>query len=109
MFGFHVPTVIGKLQRTVTWERSWAASYTNQLKDVHEYDRVTNGTWRELDIALNQLYDVVIPRLLGVLQSEGHEITPVLVHGGLWDNNVGTDMETGDMIIFDPGCTYSHN
>ncbi|KAL2213701.1 hypothetical protein CC79DRAFT_1327598 [Sarocladium strictum] len=109
MFGFHVPTVIGRMERTVTWERSWAAAYTNLLKDVHEYDRATNGTWPELDIALEQLYEVVIPRLLGVLQSEGRQITPVLVHGDLWENNVGIDMETGDIIIFDPGCMYAHN
>ena len=38
MFGFHVPTVIGKMERTVTWERSWAASITHQLKDVIRYD-----------------------------------------------------------------------
>ena len=42
-FGFHVPTVIGKMERTVTWERSWAASFTHQLKDTTKYDKETNG------------------------------------------------------------------
>ena len=68
------------MQRTVTWESSWATAFTNLLKDVHENDKKIHDTWFELDEALQQLDDVVIPRLLGVLQSDGHNITPVLVH-----------------------------
>jgi len=73
MFGFHVPTVIGRLERTVKWEKSWAASFTHQSKDVIKYDNETNGTWPEFEIACNQLIDKVIPRLLGVLQSGGRD------------------------------------
>lgn len=109
MFGFPVTTVIGKMERTVTWESSWATSFTHQLKDVIKFDNDTNGPWPELDAACNQLIKVVIPRLLGVLQSDGRQITPTLIHGDLWENNVGIDMESGDIILFDPGCTYSHN
>ncbi|KAH7309169.1 Fructosamine kinase-domain-containing protein [Stachybotrys elegans] len=108
-FGFHVPTVIGKMERTVTWEESWAKSFSNQLLDVIRYDNETNGPWPELAAACQQLVDVVIPRLLGVLQSEGRQITPSLIHGDLWENNVGTDMDTGNTIVFDPGSTYAHN
>ncbi|KAK8034517.1 hypothetical protein PG993_009512 [Apiospora rasikravindrae] len=104
LFGYSVPTVIGIMERTVTWEASWAKSFTNQLQDVIGYDNEMNGEWPELDAACRQLIDVVIPRLLGVLQSEGP-----LVHGDLWERNVGIDMETGETIIFDPGCTYAHN
>ncbi|KAI8630208.1 Fructosamine kinase-domain-containing protein [Xylariaceae sp. FL1651] len=109
MFGYPVPTVIGRMQRTVTWEKSWAASFTYQLKDVIGYDNETNGPWPELEAACNQLIDKVIPRLLGALQSEGREIVPSLIHGDLWERNVGIDMETGETILFDPGCTYAHN
>jgi protein-ribulosamine 3-kinase len=109
MFGYQVPTVIGKLERTVTWTKSWAESFTFQLRDVIRFDNETNGTWPELDAACKQLIDVVIPRLLGALQSEGRDIKPTLIHGDLWEQNVGIDMETGDILLFDPGCTYAHN
>ena len=109
MFGFPVPTVIGIMERTVIWEKSWARSFTNQLKDVIRYDNDTNGLWPELEAACDQLIQFVIPRLLGALQSEGRDITPALVHGDLWEQNVGIDMETGEIIAFDPGCTYAHN
>ncbi|KAJ4164820.1 hypothetical protein LMH87_006478 [Akanthomyces muscarius] len=109
MFGYPVKTVIGKMERTVTWEDSWAACFTNLLRDVIDYDNDTNGVWPELEAACNQLIDVVIPRLLGALQSDGRNITPALVHGDLWENNVGCDTSTGKIVVFDPGCTYAHN
>ena len=109
MFGFLVPTVCGRMERTVIWEKSWAKSFTHQLKDVIKYDNETNGNWSEYDAACKQLIDVAIPRLLGALQSDGREITPTLIHGDLWEQNVGIDMETGETVVFDPGCTYAHN
>ncbi|KFA66676.1 hypothetical protein S40285_09199 [Stachybotrys chlorohalonatus IBT 40285] len=109
MFGYAVPTVIGKMERTVTWEANWAASFTHLLEDAIRYDNQTNGLWPAYDAACEQLIKAVIPRLLGVLQSEGRSITPALVHGDLWENNVGVDMDSGDIVVFDPGCTYSHN
>ena len=109
MFGFPVPTVCGIMERTVTWEKSWAKSFTHQLEDVIKYDNETNGPWSEYDAACKQLIDVVIPRLLGALQSDGRTVTPTLIHGDLWERNVGIDMETGDIVVFDPGCTYAHN
>lgn len=81
LFGFPIPTVCGKMVRTVTWEKSWAKSFTHQLKDVIKYDNETNGQWLEYDAACQQLINGVIPRLLGALQSDGREITPALIHG----------------------------
>ncbi|KAG8531040.1 uncharacterized protein KY384_004397 [Bacidia gigantensis] len=109
MFGFPVATVLGKFERTVTWEKSWAKAFARQLEDVINFDNETNGPWPEYDSACKQLIDVVIPRLLGALQSEGREIKPALIHGDFWENNVGVDMETGKMVVFDPGSTYAHN
>ena len=109
LFGFPVPTVIADLEHTVTYEKSWAKSFTNLLLDVIKYDNEANGSWAELDAASKQLIDVVIPRLLGALQSNGREIKPTLIHGDLWEENVGIDKETGNTIVFDPGSLYAHN
>lgn len=109
MFGYPVPTVCGRMERTVTWTSSWAESFALQLQDVIKYDNDTNEPWPEYDVVCQQLIDAVIPRLLGALQSEGRSIKPALIHGDLWERNIGVDMETGNMVIFDPGCTYAHN
>jgi protein-ribulosamine 3-kinase len=55
-FGFAVPTALGKFERTVTWEKSWAKCFTNQLEDVIRYDNEVNGTWPEYDAACTQLW-----------------------------------------------------
>lgn len=109
MFGYPVPVVCGRMERTVSWTSSWAESFTLQLKDVIKYDNEANSRWPEYDVVCKQLIDAVIPRLLGALQSEGREIKPTLIHGDLWEKNVGRDTETGIIIVFDPGSTYAHN
>ncbi|KAK5731794.1 hypothetical protein LTS12_027220 [Elasticomyces elasticus] len=109
MFGFPVKTAIGIMERTVTWNASWATSFMRQLQDVIGFDNETNGPWPNFHIAADHLIEAVIPRLLGALQSNGRSITPALVHGDLWEHNVGIDLKSGNIVIFDPGCTYAHN
>jgi fructosamine-3-kinase len=108
-FGFPVSTVCGIFERTVTWESSWAKSFASQLNDVIKYDTETNGPWPELGVVCKQIIEVVIPRLLGALQSDGRTIEPALIHGDLWEQNIGIDMETGETVVFDAGSTYAHN
>lgn len=108
-FGFPVPTAFGILERTVTWEHSWAKCFTNLLQDVIRYDNRSNGDWPEFSAACKQLIDHVIPRLLGILQANGRTLEPALNHGNLWEQNIGVDMETGDAVVFDPGSIYGHN
>ncbi|KAH9968594.1 fructosamine kinase PKL/CAK/FruK [Russula dissimulans] len=36
-------------------------------------------------------------------------IKPVLLHGGLWSGNAGTDTTTGEPVIFDASCVYGHH
>lgn len=109
MFGFPVPTGGGVLEHQGTWESSWAAQFTHQFKDLIALDNAVNPPWPEYDAACKQVMDHVIPRLLGALQSDGREIEPVLVHFDLWEGNVATDLETGKIITYDPGCMYAHN
>ncbi|ORY56950.1 Fructosamine kinase-domain-containing protein [Pseudomassariella vexata] len=108
-FGFHCPTVCGMMQRTVPWEEKWADSFTHLLKDVIRCDNDANPPWPEYDVVCQITIDKVIPRVLGALQSDGRSIEPVLIHGDVWEQNVGIDMETGETLVFDPGCTYAHN
>lgn len=74
MFGFPVSTVCGKTERVVTWEKSWGKLYARQLKLLIKKDNVTNGHWPEFDAACRQTINKVIPRLLGVRQSNGRKI-----------------------------------
>jgi len=105
-FGFPLVNGRGTLDRSEHWEESWAAQFAYLLRGLITLDNAVNEIWPEYDDACRQLIDRVIPRLLGVLQSGGRNIEAVLCHGDLWEGNVATDVETGKIIIFDPGGSY---
>ncbi|KAK8046677.1 hypothetical protein PG996_014741 [Apiospora saccharicola] len=108
-FGYHVPTAIGIMEKTVMWDDNWARFFTNQLKGVIEHDNKANGKWSELAAVCSQLTGTVVPRLLGALQSDGRTIMPALIHGDLWEENIGINKKSGGLVLFDPGCIYAHN
>ncbi|KAK0512600.1 hypothetical protein JMJ35_004617 [Cladonia borealis] len=109
MFGFEVTTCDGKLPHTVAWEKSWATFFGKILRGVLKLDIEASGVWPELEAAAEQVLASVIPRLLGILQSDGRELKPSLIHGDCWEGNVGTVLETGDVILCDAGSYYAHN
>ncbi|KAH9434248.1 hypothetical protein MCOR02_006267 [Pyricularia oryzae] len=69
------------MQRTVLWDDKWANSFTHLFKDVIGYDN----------------------------RSDGRTLEPILIHGDVWEQNVGIDKETGETLVSDPGYTYAHD
>lgn len=108
-FGFQVTTCDGKMAHTVDWESDWATFFSRLLRGVAKLDMETNGVLPKLEIALANVVDKVAPRLLDPLQADGRELKPSLIHGDLWEGNVGTHLETGEIILFDAGSYYAHN
>lgn len=104
MFGFSVPTCDGAVPHNVEWQKDWGTFYANMLKTVAQYDAEANGHWKELDSILQKLISHVIPRILGKL-----DIKPCLIHGDMYEGNIGTDRETGKVMIFDASSFYAHN
>ncbi|KAK8066680.1 hypothetical protein PG997_013427 [Apiospora hydei] len=108
-FGFAVQTCDGQVAHTVDWNSSWADFYLKLLLGVCKKDLEANGPWPEMELATKQVADAVIPRLLGRLQENGRKLTPCIVHGDLWEGNMGINMRTGDSILFDAGSYFAHN
>ena len=104
-FGFPVTTYDGKLPQRVDWDSSWPSFFANLLQGVAELDREVNEPWIQLENVLSQTTKNVIPRLLGNLKS----VEPCLIHGDLWEGNIGTDVRTGDLYIFDSCAYYAHH
>jgi protein-ribulosamine 3-kinase len=109
MFGFPVTTCDGAVPHIVAWQKSWALFFADMLRGVLKFDTDTNGHWAELDDVFDRTISHVIPRLLGVLQSEGRELRPSLIHGDMGEGNVGTDLDTGEIIFVDASSYYAHN
>ena len=108
-FGFHVPTCHGRFTQVVDWDSSWASFFTKLLGDAIRLDRLNNEAWPELDRACDRTLARVIPRLLGALEDGDRQVKPSLIHGDLWEGNIGTAFATGDIVIFDAGSYYAHN
>ncbi|KAJ8131555.1 hypothetical protein O1611_g2072 [Lasiodiplodia mahajangana] len=109
-FGFHVTTCHATLpQVTDCWEDSWEVLYRKQLEQMIRLDEEKHGEWPDFQKVCKLTLEIVIPRLLRPLQSEGRSIKPCLLHGDLWDENTATDTGTGEPFIFDAGSFYGHN
>ena len=108
-FGFHVTTYTGNLPQTNGWEASWEAYFTKSMRRALELELEAKGPDPEFDVLVPALFNKVIPRLLGPLESEGRSVKPSLVHGDLWYANSGIDVSTGESLIFDACSFYAHN
>ncbi|KAL2143050.1 hypothetical protein VTI28DRAFT_390 [Corynascus sepedonium] len=108
-FGFHCTTFDGKLPLTTTWDSSWTSFFTRLMRDVYNLDNEVNGFWQELDDVMQITFDKLIPRLLDPLTADGRTIKPSLIHGDLWESNIGTDVQTGEIYIYDACAYYAHH
>ena len=109
MFGFHVKTYQGNLVQQTAWNPSWTDYYVQLLQGAMRLDTEINGNWKNLKQCVDRLISHVVPQVLGPLESEGRIVKPCLIHGDLWDGNIGTDIETGNIYIFDASAHYAHH
>ncbi|XXG95761.1 hypothetical protein Hte_002032 [Hypoxylon texense] len=108
-FGFHVTTFDGKLPLNTSWDSSWTSFLKKLMHDVYVLDTSVNGFWKDLDDVMQVTLGTLIPRLLDPLTAEGRSIKPCLIHGDLWESNIGTDTNTGELYIFDACSYYAHH
>ncbi|KAF2010803.1 hypothetical protein BU24DRAFT_471866 [Aaosphaeria arxii CBS 175.79] len=108
-FGFDVQTYDGQVTHIVEWQDKWETFFTNMLMNIYEKDLATNGRWVEMERATKQIVHVVIPRLLGALQAGDRKLEPAIIHGDLWEGNMGINVQNGKSILFDAGSYYGHN
>ncbi|KAL8851981.1 MAG: hypothetical protein Q9221_003086 [Calogaya cf. arnoldii] len=108
-FGFLTTTYHGKVPQCLVWERSWASFYTKLLKDALRKDLEANGPWPALENVAPIILSKVTPRPLGALESEGHSIKPALIHGDLWEGNIATRQDSGEILLIDAAAYYAHS
>ncbi|KAK7921371.1 hypothetical protein PG985_009393 [Apiospora marii] len=108
-FGFPTPTCHGRHIQPNDWDESWNTYFTRLITIFFQIDLDVNGPWLQYEEAFKTLSTSVIPQLLNPLQAEGRVLKPCLVHGDLWEDNTGTDVNTGRFIVYDPSAMYAHN
>ena len=108
-FGFHMNTYMGNLPQLEGWETSWEIYFTKLLRLALDLEVAAKGPDPEFEVLLPPLFEKVVPRLLGPLESGDRSVKPSLVHGDLWFANSGIDVNTGNSLVFDASSFYAHN
>ena len=108
MFGFHVNTCQGNLAQRTAWSLSWANYHVQLVRGAMQLNTGINGRYQDLEQCIHRLISPY-SQVLGPLESDGRVVKPCLTHGDLWDGNIGTDFETGEINIFDASVNYVHN
>lgn len=109
-FGFAVPTCQGPNVHNNEWQGNWRTYFTQVVDGFYHLDVKRNGPVdREYQEEYETLKNSTIPLILDPLQADGRVLKPCLVHGDLWDENTGTELATGQPVIFDAAVMYAHN
>lgn len=108
-FGFHITTYAGNLPQFVAWEESWEVFFAKTMRQALDLEIERKGPSEELDVLSSALFEMVIPRLLRPLESDGRTVKPSLVHGDLWYANAGIDVDQDQPLVFDACSFFAHN
>ncbi|ROW00291.1 hypothetical protein VMCG_07252 [Cytospora schulzeri] len=109
MFGFHCPTYDGDQVTNTTWDSSWTRFFKRRVHEAYMLDLERNGHWKLYEDVVKVALDGLIPRLLDVLTENGRSIRPVLIHGDLWESNIGTEEATDEIYFWDACAYYAHH
>ncbi|KAI0140449.1 hypothetical protein GGR57DRAFT_496096 [Xylariaceae sp. FL1272] len=109
----YVPIVVGDLPDPVQLGKHIARLHRDSVSPSGKFGFSLHGVYM-LDIKFNGrvtdfISNKVVPRLLGPLEEGGRTVKPCLIHGDLWEDNIGTDAEGGGIFIFDCGAYYAHH
>lgn len=108
-FGFPVRTHHGHIPIDHDWADTWEEYFSTRKRPLIELEEASQGPSADLRQLSEPFFDVVVPRLLRPLETEGRKILPRLVHGDCWDGNASMDERSGLPIIFDAASFYAHN
>ena len=108
-FGFYETTFQGPNPQNNTWESNWCAFFTRLLTQFFDREIAQNGPQPDYEAAYKIFAQEVVPQILEPLQSDGRVLKPSLIHGDLWEENTGLNLETGLPVCFDASVMYAHN
>lgn len=108
-FGFQCTTFDGKNPLNTSWDSSWTSYFRRLMNDIYQIEKAANGYSKEFDDVIQITLDKLVPRLLDALVAGGRTIKPTLIHGDLWESNIGTDEQTGEVYIYDACAYYAHH
>lgn len=108
-FGFSVDTHLANVPVDNTWASSWEVFFAQQMRSLLNKEETLHGPDAEYKQLKDEFFDIVIPRFLRPLETEGRSITPCLVHSDLWPGNIKPSLDSDAVCMFDSCAYWGHN
>lgn len=110
-FGFHRNGHLANISVDYTPNPSWEKFWAQQLRSLCEEEERRREQPDEAWTRLKQVFfDLVIPRYIRPLESNGRSVQPTLVHNDAWPGNIKPRTGSPDALcLFDAACYWGHN
>lgn len=111
-FGFHTTTHLANIPVNTAWTSTWEQCFAQLLRGLCETEerqqhQAPSAEWTQLK---KVLFDVIIPRYLRPLQSDGRSVQPCLLHSDLWPGNTRPRTDSPETLcLFDSSAYWGHN
>jgi len=94
-YGFDEDNYLGEMLQPNPWQRNWATFFSEQRLGWQLQLAAENGhRFADIDTLVNKAHAIL----------KGHQPPPSLVHGDLWQGNIG--FSHGEPVAFDPACYW---
>lgn len=110
-FGFHTTTFLAHVPTESGWGDTWEALYTRRMEGLFAQEELHRGGGNPALTKLRRAFiDIVLPRYLRPLVSDGRSITPCLVHNDLWPGNINPRTGVpGAVWMYDSAAYWAHH
>jgi len=88
MFGFHADGYLANVPSSNTKFASWEKFWSHQLRSMCEEEERRRGRSEDFTRLKDIFFDLVIPRFLWPLESDGRTVQACFVHNDLWPGNI---------------------
>lgn len=111
-FGFQTTTHLANIPINTGWTSTWEQCFTQVLRGLCEIEerQQQQGPGAEWTQMKKVLFDVIIPRYLRPLESDGRSVQPCLLHCDLWPGNTRPRTNPPETLcVFDSAALWGHN
>jgi protein-ribulosamine 3-kinase len=109
-FGFHVDTHLANIPQNNKWNASWEKFWDQIFRTMCEIEEERRGPDPDLTRLKKLYHDLVIPRYLRPLESDGRVVHPTLLHNDAWPGNAKPRTDSPEILcLFDSCAVWGHN
>ncbi|KAI0016435.1 Fructosamine kinase-domain-containing protein [Xylariomycetidae sp. FL0641] len=108
-FGFPLTTYMTAVPVCNVWNSSWEMAWSQQMGSLLDKTVMLPGYNEEFAHLKETYLNVVVPRYLRPLESDGRKVSACLIHSDLWPGNIKLRKGSEAVCIFDACPSWGHH